>query len=176
MANGDLVVGLEHPLCDSIQLLMLILFFAVWGIDSLSHFIFGVSTVLIEFVALPYLLFPAILSLSFGVYLLLKSHDAVFGETAATELKLLNSGVYSLVRHPMYLGVLMFYSAFLFAILSLASLGVWIAFFVAYDRMTAFEESDLIRIFGQEYIAYKRHVPKWFPVRVRIQSVNSSPE
>ena len=176
MSKGNHTLGLEHPLCDSIQLMMLILFFAAWGIDSLGHFIFGVSTVLIEFTALPYLFFPATLALGFGMYLLWKSHKAVFGESAAAELKLLNSGVYSLVRHPMYLGILMFCLAFLFAILSLASLGVWIAFFVAYDRMTAFEESDLIRIFGQEYIAYKQRVPKWFPVRIRIKRVSSSPE
>ncbi len=176
MSKGNHTLGLEHPLCDSIQLLMLILFFAAWGIDSPGHFIFGVSTVLIKFTALPYLFFPATLSVGFGMYLLWKSHKAVFGESAATELKLLNSGVYSLVRHPMYLGILVFCFAFLFAIFSLASLGVWIAFFVAYDRMTAFEESDLIRIFGQEYIAYKQRVPKWFPVHMRIKRVSSSPE
>ncbi|UCD95749.1 MAG: isoprenylcysteine carboxylmethyltransferase family protein, partial [Candidatus Bathyarchaeota archaeon] len=158
-------LGLEHPLCDSIQLLMLILFFLVWGIDSLSHYLLGISTVLIESTALPYLFLPALFAIAFSVYLLRKSSEAVFGETAPKERTLLESGVYSLVRHPMYLGVLIFCVAFLFAVLSLAALVAWIAFFVAYDRMTVFEERDLIRIYGRSYIAYQQRVPKWFLLR-----------
>ncbi len=70
----------EHQLCDSVQLVMLVLFFVAWRIDSLSHFMFKVSTVFVEFTSFPLLLFPAVLTLISGVYLALKSHDAVFGE------------------------------------------------------------------------------------------------
>ena len=105
-------LGSEHPLCDLVQLVMLVLFFVAWGVDSLSHFMFGVSTVFVEFTSFPLLLFPAILSLISGIYLALKSHDAVFGETAG-QPQLIDSGVYSLVRHPMYLGTLLFCLGFL---------------------------------------------------------------
>jgi protein-S-isoprenylcysteine O-methyltransferase Ste14 len=66
----------------------------------------------------------------------------------------------------MYLGVLMFCLGFFFASPSLLSLGVWIGFFIVYDKMATYEEKDLVRILGEEYIAYQKRVPKWFP-RIR---------
>jgi protein-S-isoprenylcysteine O-methyltransferase Ste14 len=155
-------LGSEHPLCDSVQLVMLVLFFVAWGVDSLGHFMLGVSTVLVEFTSFPFLLFPAVLSFISGVYFALKSHDAVFGEISG-QPQLIDSGVYSLVRHPMYLGILLLCLGVFFAIPSLISLAVCVAFFLFYDKMATYEENDLIRIFGSDYTAYQKRVPKWFP-------------
>lgn len=162
MSNKKAGLGSEHPCCDSIQLVMLILYFAVWGIDSVSYFLFRVSTVSIDLTSFPLLLLPAILSLSFGIYLALKSHEAVFGETFG-QLNLIDSGVYSWVRHPMYLGILLSCLGFFFISPSLLSFGVWLAFFILYDKMATYEEKDLICILGEEYTAYQKRVPKWFP-------------
>jgi len=162
MSNRKVGLGSEHPCCDSIQMVMLILFFAVWGIDSVSYFLFRVSTVSVDLISFPLLLLPATLSLSFGIYLALKSHETVFGKTKR-QLGLIDSGVYSLVRHPMYLGILMCCLGFFFVTPSLLSLVVWIVFFVMYDKMATYEEKDLVRILGEEYITYQRKVPKWFP-------------
>jgi len=141
---------------------MFILFFSVWGIDSLSAFTLGISTVLIEFTSLPIRLFPAVFSFIVGAYLTVKSHEAIFGEKGGKP-ELIDSGVYSLVRHPMYLGILLFCLAFFFVIPSLLSLVVWAIFFITYDKMVTYEEKDLIRLLGGEYIDYKRRVPKWCP-------------
>lgn len=162
------VLGSEFPHCDQIQLIMIILFFAVWGIDSLSFFIFRYSTVLAGAYSLPVLLLPAALSLGFGSYLVAKSHKAVFSEITGHP-RLIDSGVYSWVRHPMYLGILLFCLGFFFLSSSLLSLGVWLVFFILYDRMTTYEERDLIRILGEEYTAYQRRVAKWVP-RLRHRS------
>jgi protein-S-isoprenylcysteine O-methyltransferase Ste14 len=156
------VRGSEFPHCDQIQLIMLILFFVVWLIDSVSFFIFRYSTVLAGLFSLPVLLLPAILSLGFGLYLIAKSHRAVFGEMS-DQPRLIDSGVYSWIRHPMYLGILLFCLGFFFISLSFFSFGVWLVFFILYDRMTTYEEKDLIRILGEEYVAYLKRVPKWFP-------------
>jgi len=162
------VLGSEFPHCDQIQLIMIILFFVVWLVDSLSFFIFRYSTVLVGLISLPVLLLPAILSLGFGLYLMAKSHTAVFGETPE-QPRLIDSGVYSWVRHPMYLATLLVCLGFFFISPSLLSFGVWLAFWILYDRMTAYEEKDLIRILGEKYIAYQKRVPKWFP-RIRPRS------
>jgi protein-S-isoprenylcysteine O-methyltransferase Ste14 len=45
----------------------------------------------------------------------------------------------------------------------LISLGLWAGIFLIYNRMAAYEERDLIRIFGREYEDYMRRVPRWFP-------------
>jgi protein-S-isoprenylcysteine O-methyltransferase Ste14 len=162
MPKNKVMLGSEHPLCDKVQSTMLILFFVVWGVDTLSYFLFKVSTVLTGLASFPLLLFPAILSLGFGIYLASKSHKAVFPESAGNP-RLIESGVYSWVRHPMYLGTLLFCLGFFFAMVSLLSLGVLIVFFVFYDKMATYEEKDLIRVLGEAYIAYQKRVPKWCP-------------
>jgi protein-S-isoprenylcysteine O-methyltransferase Ste14 len=35
-----------------------------------------------------------------------------------------------------------------------------------YDRMATYEERDLIRILGEQYLNYQKRVPKWF-IRIR---------
>jgi len=155
-------LGSEHPRCDQIQLIMIILFFAVWAIDSLSFIIFRHSTVLVGLPSLPILLLPAILSIGLGSYLIAKSHKAVFGETA-NHSRLIDSGVYSWVRHPMYLGILLVCLGLFFISLSLLSCGIWLAFFIFYDKMATYEEKDLLSILREEYTTYQRRVPKWIP-------------
>ena len=163
ISENRIVLGSEFPHCDQIQLIMIILFLVVWVIDSLSFFVFRYSTVLVGFTSLPVLLLPAILLLGFGLYLIAKSHKAVFGEIT-DQPRLIDSSVYSWVRHPMYLGILLFCLGFFFISPSLLSFGVWLAFFILYDKMATYEEKDLIRILGEEYIAYQERVPKWFPL------------
>jgi protein-S-isoprenylcysteine O-methyltransferase Ste14 len=160
--KNRVMLGSEHPLCDKVQSTMLILFFVVWCVDALSYFLFKVSTVLAELASFPLLLFPAILSWGFGIYLALKSHEAVFPETAGHP-RLIDSGVYSWVRHPMYLGTLLFCLGFFFVMVSILSLGVLIVFFVFYDKMATYEEEDLIHVLGEAYTAYQKRVSKWCP-------------
>jgi protein-S-isoprenylcysteine O-methyltransferase Ste14 len=154
-------LGAEHPKCDKMQLAMMVLFFAVWILDSFSSFVSNYSTV-ISFIPLVARLFLAIVSLGLALFLTTKSHGAVFVKKGSKP-RLIDAGVYSWVRHPMYLGTLLFCLGFFFAIPSLLSLIVWIAFFILYDRMATYEEKDLIQKLGEDYIAYKRRVPKWFP-------------
>jgi len=152
----------EHPLCDKIQFLMLILFFAIWGLDSLSFFIFGYSTVILEALAFPMFFTGALLLFCLGCYLMSKSHKAVL-EQVQDPPRLVDSGVYAWVRHPMYLGILLFCLAFLFISLSLASCVILSSFFIFYNRMAAYEENRLIEMLGAEYIAYQKRVSKWLP-------------
>jgi protein-S-isoprenylcysteine O-methyltransferase Ste14 len=155
-------LGAEHPLCDRIQLLMLILFFFVWGTDSLRFFIFGYSTVIFEALAFPVLFAVTLLFLCISFYLISKSHKAVL-EQVQDPPELVDSGVYAWVRHPMYLGTLLFCLAFIFISVSLISIAIWIAFFVFYDRMATYEEKGLIAILGDQYTAYQKRVSKWLP-------------
>ncbi len=123
MSNKRVRLGSEHPLCDSMQLVMLISYFAVLGVDSLGYFAFGFSTIFIGFASFPLLLLPAFFLWSFGIYFTSKSHEAVFRDKSCGP-ELIDSRVYSWVRHPMYLGTLMFCLGFLFIMPSLPSFGV----------------------------------------------------
>lgn len=155
-------LGSEHPLCYKIQFVMLILFFALWRIDFLGFFMFGFSTVVFHALAFPLLLAGTIALLCVSFCLVSKSHKAVL-ERAEASPKLVESGVYGWARHPMYLGTLLFCLAFLFVGVSLLSIAVWIAFFIFYDRMVAYEENSLIDLLGEEYVAYQKRVSKWLP-------------
>jgi len=155
-------LGSEHPLCDKIQLLMLILFFAVLGIDSLSFFMFGYSTVVFKALAFPVLFVGTLVFLCLSFYLISKSHKAVL-EQVHDPPKLVDSGVYAWVRHPLYLGTLLFCLAFLFISVSLVSIVILIGFFIFYDRMATYEEKNLIEILGEQYTAYQKRVSKWLP-------------
>ena len=155
-------LGSEHPFCHKIQLTMTILFFVVWLMDYLSQSIFGCSTILTGLKSLPILIILAIISLGSGLYLIVKSHTSVFGKETKSP-RLIDFGVYSLVRHPMYLGILLLFLSCFFFIPSLLSLVIWILFFIVYDKMATFEESDLVRKIGKKYVNYQNKVPKWFP-------------
>ena len=155
-------LGYEHPLCDRFQFLLLILFFIAWGIDSFSYFIFGYSTVIFQGLTFPLLFAGVILFFGLSFYLVSKSHKAVLEQVHDTP-QLVDSGVYAWVRHPMYLGTLLFCLAFLFISVSLVSIGIWIAFFIFYDKMATYEEKSLIGILGEEYIRYRKRVSKWLP-------------
>ena len=153
-------LGAEHPLCDKLQAVLILLFFVAWCVDTVSLFIFNYSTVVAGLFSSPLLLIPALFFISFGVYLITKSHNAIFGKLHDTPA-LITGGVYSWARHPMYLGILLFCLGFWFMSLSLLALVILIACFIFYDRMATYEEKDLVRIFGEEYSTYQNQVPKW---------------
>ena len=71
----------------------------------------------------------------------MKAHNVVF----SNQPELLDSGVYSWVRHPMYLGTLLVCLGFLLAIPSILALMIWLAFFLIYNKMATYEENDVVR-------------------------------
>jgi protein-S-isoprenylcysteine O-methyltransferase Ste14 len=154
-------LGAEHPLNDRVQALFLIVYLVVWSLDS---FVFRFSTVFAEMVPFFVRLPLGILSFVAGIYLVAKSEVAIFGKTLVGRTgkpKFITTGVYAWVRHPMYLGSLLVLQGFFFTTLSLLSLLVWVGLFVFFDRMATFEERDLMRILGEQYLNYQKQVPKW---------------
>jgi protein-S-isoprenylcysteine O-methyltransferase Ste14 len=155
-------LGSEHPLCDRIQPLIIVLFFVAWGVDTVCFFTFGYSTVVFEVVSFPWLLAGIVLALGISFYLVSKSHKAVLEQVRDPPV-LVDSGVYAWVRHPMYLGTLLFCLALIFVSVSLVSIVVLVGFFVFYDRMATYEEKSLIEILGERYVDYQKRVSKWIP-------------
>jgi len=154
-------LGAEHPLWDRIQIVLIGAFVVVMLLDDVSTVAFGYSSILERVSAYPNLLLPAVLLIAFGVYLIKESHAAVFGKTGKPEF--VNSGVYSLVRHPMYLGGLMILLGFLFLKFSVIAFAIWVVFLALSDWMASYEEKDLLRVLGEKYANYQSRVPKWLP-------------
>jgi protein-S-isoprenylcysteine O-methyltransferase Ste14 len=152
-------MGEEYPHTDTILPLSAGFFFLVWVLDSFvvkfstgyTSFIPNVARIVL-FVALE---ITAILLAYF-------SHNALFGEKQG-EFKLITNGVFAYVRHPLYLGILLVYLGFIFGSMSIISVGPLVCYAFLFDKMATYEEENLVRIYGDTYLEYKKKVPKWIP-------------
>ncbi|MDR6989762.1 protein-S-isoprenylcysteine O-methyltransferase Ste14 [Paenarthrobacter nitroguajacolicus] len=90
-------------------------------------------------------------------------HRGTPAPIAPTET-LVVTGVYRFVRNPMYLAVL---SIILGQALLFASWGLVIYTVIALTAVVAFvkgyEEPTLTETYGEQYLAYRRNVPGWWP-------------
>ncbi|MCP8313081.1 MAG: isoprenylcysteine carboxylmethyltransferase family protein [archaeon] len=78
--------------------------------------------------------------------------------------KLITSSLFSIVRHPTYLAHALLWLGF-FLLMGFLSLGLLtlLDFLLSYYIIIPLEERELVQRFGQEYIDYKKRVPKFFP-------------
>ncbi|MBA7579143.1 hypothetical protein ES708_21012 [subsurface metagenome] len=106
-----------------------------------------------------------ILCIIFGIVALVLiqiSHKTLFKNHKLPDT-LMTNGIFEYVRNPMYLGILLIYFAVICFSISLISLCVFIVIFIVYDKMVKFEEEILEKIFGNEFLEYKKKVPRWIP-------------
>ena len=150
----------EHPLGDSGQIVALIIFLIIWSLDS---FVFRFSTQLASYVPLYIRLILAALFFILAGYLARSGHAVVFKEFRDPP-RVINSGVFSYMRHPLYCSVLLFYLGFVLTTLSLFSLALLVCIFLFYDHIAAFEEKQLEEKFGEAYKDYMEKTPKWIPL------------
>ena len=118
----------------------------------------------------PWQLISGLIFLFIGLYLAVwtmslfhKIGKGTLAPWAATK-HLVVEGPYKIVRNPMILGVL----AILIAeslILSVINIFYWAILFFLINCIyfKAFEEKQLERKFGKDYLEYKNNVPMWFP-------------
>ena len=77
--------------------------------------------------------------------------------------KVVSSGVYSVIRHPQYLGGLLAHLGFSFLLSAwLSMMSTPLLIFLIY-LMSEKEETELIKEFGDEYTAYKQRVSMFIP-------------
>ncbi|MGB5872416.1 MAG: isoprenylcysteine carboxylmethyltransferase family protein [Bacteroidota bacterium] len=149
----------EHPMGDGGQIVLFLLFLAIWVADS---FFLKYSTFLTQY-ASPYIRIPlAVLILVFSAYLARSGLGIVFGEKREKP-EVIRKGVFNIVRHPIYLSALLFYVALLVASFSLLAFAVWIVTVLFYIYISRYEEKLLKERFGKDYEEYMKEVPMLFP-------------
>ncbi len=148
----------EHPFGDTGQLVLLALFLIVWLADS---FFFQKSTFLSDY--LPLYIRLAILGLAHitAAYLFLSGHVVVSHEQRPTAV--VSTGAFQHVRHPLYLGAILFYLGLSVSTISLFSLALLVVIFVFYNYIASYEEKLLDKRFGESYTRYKERTGKWLP-------------
>ena len=148
----------EHPYGDAGQLIPLGLFMIVWLEDS---FFLRLSTFPADYL-------PGYIQLPFGVFslviaiILLKSSHVVVGQ-AQRPSGLLSAAAFKYVRHPLYLGCILFYLGLALSTASLFSLGLWVMICIFYNYLASYEEKLLEAKFGESYRSFKEKTGKWMP-------------
>ena len=158
MGHHKHLEGDEAPHSHLYQLLSGVTFTTVWILDS---FVFEFSTFLSTHIHGLALLFLALPVFLLALYLIKSAEKSLFG--SGEQSGVIQAGILSHVRHPLYLGVLLIYLACFISTLSLLALLALIPVFLVHNMMVNFEESDLIRIYGDDYLEYRKKVPKWIP-------------
>jgi len=149
----------EHKFGDRGQLVLLLLFLCIWVSDS---FVFQFSTFLRDMLPDYARVVSAALVLMAGWYLARGGMKAVFG-TRRPEPTVIDSGVFKIVRHPIYTGAILFYLGASLITLSLASALFLIPIIGFYIWIARYEERILTEQFGQDYINYKKKTGMLFP-------------
>jgi protein-S-isoprenylcysteine O-methyltransferase Ste14 len=149
----------EHPWGDRVQAILLLLFLVVWITDS---FIFHYSTFLTGKIPNVWRMPVAGLIVIAGWLLSRGGMKAVFG-TERSEPEIICSGVFRIVRHPIYLGAILFYLGATVSTLSIASGIFWIVIVGFYIYISKYEEIALAEQFGEDYLNYKKKVGMLFP-------------
>jgi protein-S-isoprenylcysteine O-methyltransferase Ste14 len=149
----------EYRLGDLGQSILLLLFLIVWILDS---FILRFSTFPAEQIPLWQRLIPSAILLVLSGYLAMDGMRRVFGEVRET-LVVIQEGTFRTIRHPIYLGCILFYVALCIITLSVASAGVTVIIIVFYGYLARYEERLLLARLGQAYQIYRDKVPRWIP-------------
>ena len=149
----------EYRWGDTIQLIFIFIFLAVWILDS---FFLRWTTFPAGYVTL-YVRIPVTVSvLLISGALARNGLKKVFGEERKKP-GVIYEGVFAMVRHPVYLGSILLYQGLLIFTLSLAAAFVWLCIIVFYHFLSRYEERLLLAKFGDEYRDYMQKVPMWIP-------------
>ena len=154
----------EHAFTDVGQLVLAILFVGIWIADS---FFLTITTFLNLYLPLAVRIPAGGVLLVLAWLLSRASHRAIFGE-ARDEPQVVRTGVFSFVRHPMYLSEILLYLGVLVMSLSLMAGAVWLVTIGFLYFIARKEERLLLARFGDAYSEYMHDVPMWFP-RIRMR-------
>jgi protein-S-isoprenylcysteine O-methyltransferase Ste14 len=94
-----------------------------------------------------------------GIFLIAFGWKGVF----RTRGKLVTTGLYGYVRHPQYLGFLVFTTGINVLWLTISTIILWPILVTLYYRLAKEEEKRLEEKFGEEYRRYKNKVPMFIP-------------
>jgi protein-S-isoprenylcysteine O-methyltransferase Ste14 len=150
----------EHPSGDVGQLILLGIFLIVWVGDS---FFLHLSTFLTDYLPWYIRIIFLVSCLAAAAFLIKLSHGIVSHSQRSRGL--VSTGAFKYVRHPLYLGCILFYLGLALSTASLFSLVLWVAICIFYNYLANYEEKLLEARFGKSYIIYQKHTAKWMPRR-----------
>ena len=159
MAKVEKEMDREAPHSHLFQALLPVIFLVIWILDS---YVFKISTWLNEFIPFVLRLVLFVVVMCLALITMYVSHNNLFHENEPQN-KLITDGILGYTRNPLYLGILLIYIAFLFLSVSLINIILFLIVIAIYNWMVGYEEATLEKLFGEEFLNYKKNVPKWIP-------------
>jgi protein-S-isoprenylcysteine O-methyltransferase Ste14 len=149
----------ENKLGDMGQLILFFVFLVTWIMDTffLRYSVVATSQI-IMFIRIPI----AIVILCAAGYLAKTGLEIVFGQVR-DKPRVIREGVFSLVRHPIYLGAILLYLGLLVFSFSIISVIIWMIIIAFYYYISKYEEKLLIQKYGNNYEEYVKEVPMLIP-------------
>lgn len=149
----------EHKIGDMGQLIFLLIFLGVWITDT---FFLKFSIVLTSSISLVIRIPVGIGILVIAGWLARSGLSIVFGQVRQ-EPRVIREGVFSMVRHPIYLGAILVYLGLLVFSFSIAAALIWVVIIGFYYFLCRYEEKLLTAKFGNDYTTYMGQVPMLLP-------------
>jgi protein-S-isoprenylcysteine O-methyltransferase Ste14 len=149
----------EMPHAHFYHIFLPILFITIWILDTSFLKISTIFDVFVPFL-LRLILFGLILIIALSFIQV--SHKTLF-KSHQPPTSLIKKGILGRTRNPMYFGILLIYVACICLSISLVSIAVFFLIFIVYNNMVKFEEKILENLFGDQFLEYKKTVPRWFP-------------
>ncbi len=147
----------EHPLGDLGQLLLVIGFVILVGIDVFyMHWFSRIREMIPDIVQYT----VGGLCLIFAFILAGRGLHIVFHEIRDPP-KVIQHDIFKISRHPIYLGSILAYTAFIIITGSLVALIYFVGVVIFYNYIALDEEKRLLQKFGKEYQAYMKTVRRW---------------
>ncbi|HLC77339.1 MAG TPA: isoprenylcysteine carboxylmethyltransferase family protein [archaeon] len=110
---------------------------------------FGISDILIN-------IFSAVITIS-GIVILVAGRLTIDSTLSSKKAKLCTKGIYSKIRHPVYVGRIMFFLGLTLLFKSAIGIFLVITIFMPYHiNKIKKEEQELIKIFGRGYLNYRK--------------------
>lgn len=147
------------------QIVALAIFLMVWVADS---FLLKFSNQFSSFAPM-YLRIPlAIIIFIAGGCLAKRGLTVIFAEVRETTV-VIRKDVFSIVRHPIYLGAILFYLSLLVLFFSIAATLIWFFIILFYIFLCKHEEILLLKKYGKDYEKYMSETPMLLPKRIGIR-------
>jgi len=149
----------EHALTDIGQLILFLVFVSVILLDI---FIFKFSKQVIGTLTWIITVPLFLLFFTIGSYFIFTSHRTIFKKNEEGK-GIVTSGVFNLVRHPMYFGSILLFFSFVILGYSILAFLVWLVIGFFYYFISRYEEKLLIKKFGDKYREYQKRIPMFIP-------------
>ena len=114
-------------------------------------------------IKITYFIFPAVVLMLAGMFFILHGMKDLGSQLLFSNGRLVTEGIYSRVRHPIYLGILFLVYSSVLATLSIQLIIYALLLTLAYSIIIPVEERYLLKRFGEEYKRYKARVPALLP-------------